>query len=222
MEQLLIDTALERVRAALEAGNVDAAIAALSKLRPEDRAEALADLSTADQAEMLDELSPKEAADILENLEDDEAAEVAARLSTETLADVLDEMDPDQAADVLGDLPKDKAADALAQMDAARAEDVIPLLAHEDDTAGGLMTPEFPHLRRQMTAQQAIEALRALQPDAETHYYLYVVDRNNKLIGIVGLRELLMADPQATIESFMNRDVISAPVGTDQEEVARL
>lgn len=222
MEQHLIDNALERVRAALVAGNVEAAIDALANLRPADRAEALADLPTQEQADVLDELPPNEAADILEHFEDEDAAEVAARLPSQTLADVLEEMDPDDAADVLGDLPEDKAADALAKMDAEQAAEVIPLLEHEDDTAGGLMTPEFPHLRRQMTAQQAIENLRTLQPDSETHYYLYVVDRNDRLIGIVGLRELVVADPRATIESIMKRDVISAPVGADQEEVARL
>jgi magnesium transporter len=107
-------------------------------------------------------------------------------------------------------------------MDVEQAADVRPLLEHEDDTAGGLMTPDFPHLRRQMTAQQAIDSLRSLHPDAETHYYLYVVDRSNKLIGIVGLRELLMANPRTLIDDIMNRDVISVLVGADQEEVARL
>lgn len=222
MEQFLIDTALERVRAALEAGNVDDAITALATLRPEDRAEALADLPAAEQAEVLDELSPSEAAEILEHLEDEEAAEVAAQLSSETLADVLEEMEPDDAADVLGDMPEAKAADTLAQMDPDDAADVRTLLEHEDDTAGGLMTPDYPHLRRQMTAQQAIDSLRSLHPNAETHYYLYVVDRNNQLIGIVGLRELIMANPQTVIDDIMTRDVISARVGTDQEEVARL
>lgn len=222
MEPFLIDTTLERIRAALEAGNVDGAIAAIAHLRPEDRAEALADLPTHEQAEVLDEMLPSEAAEILENLEEDEAAEVAAHLTTETLADMLDEMAPDDVADVLGDLPEYRVAEALAQMDAEQVADVMPLLQHEDDTAGGLMTPDFPHLRRQMTAQQAIDTLRNLHPDAETHYYLYVVDRFNKLIGIVGLRELIMADPSATIDTIMKRDVISLPVGTDQEEVAHL
>jgi magnesium transporter len=220
MEKHRMDTALELARAALEAGDVDAAVSALASLRPADRAEVLADLPAAEQVEMLDELSPSEAAEILEHLEDEEAAELAEQLPAETLADVLDAMDPDDAADVLGDLSDAKAADTLAQME--EAADVRPLLEHEDDTAGGLMTPDFPHLRRQMTVQQAIETLRSLQPDSETHYYLYVVDRFNKLIGIVGLRELILADPPAVIEDIMNRDVISVPVGTDQEEVAHL
>jgi magnesium transporter len=220
MEQKLIDTTLEHVRSALEAGNLEAALQALADLRPADRAEALSDLPSHAQAQVLDELPPAEAADILENLEDEEAAEVAARLPTDSLADVLDEMEPNEAADVLGDLPKDKAADALAQME--EAEDVRPLLAHADDTAGGLMTSGFPYLRRQMTAQQAMDSLRALHPDAETHYYLYVVDRNGRLIGIVGLRELVMAKPDASLEAIMDRDVISVRADTDQEDVARL
>ena len=197
MESVMIETALEQVRAALENGRVDQAIAALKTLHPAVRADALADLSLADQADVLDELSPPEAADILEDLEDAEAAELARRLPAGTLADLLDEMEPDEAADVLGDLSPELRRSALAQMTTQQAEDVIPLLAHPDDTAGGRMTTEFRALHRQMTAQQAIEFLRSLQPDEESNYYLYVVDREQKLIGIVGLRELVVADPTA-------------------------
>jgi magnesium transporter len=84
------------------------------------------------------------------------------------------------------------------------------------------MTSEFVALRRQTTGQMAIDFLRGLQRDAATPYYLYVVDRDGVLTGIVGLRDLIIAPPDAPIENIMNREVISAPVGTDQEEVARL
>jgi magnesium transporter len=134
------------------------------------------------------------------------------------LADALDEMEPDAAADLLGDLPPAQAADAIAQME--EADEVLPLLAHPDDTAGGLMTSEFFALRRQTTAQIAIDFLRQQSPNSATPYYLYVVDRYQKLIGIVGLRDLIIAAPMATIESIMRRDVQSVPVGLDQEEVA--
>jgi magnesium transporter len=222
MEPSLIDAALERVRAALEAGHVDEAIAALTRLHPADQAAAFSDLPPDDQEEILPRLDAETAADLLEELEDEAAASAAAHLPADALADVLDEMDPDEAADILGDLPPEQAASALAQMDAARADEVIPLLAHPDDTAGGLMTSDFFALRRQMTAQMAIDFLRTQHPDGDTPYYLYVVDRFNKLIGIVGLRDLIVAVPGATIESIMRREVVSVPVGTDQEEVARL
>jgi magnesium transporter len=222
MEQLVIDKTLDRIRAALESGRVEEAIAALASLHPADRAEAYTELDQEDQAEVLPRLDVEEAAELFEQLEDDEAVEAAAILAPEHLADVLDEMHPDDAADVLGDLSPERAATVIAQMDAEQKEDVVPLLAYDDDTAGGLMTPDIPHLRRQMTCQQAIDHLRQIHPESETPYYLYVIDRNGRLIGVAGLRDLIIADPSATVEAVMNRNVISVPVGTDQEECARL
>jgi len=222
MEQLLIDETLERIRTALEAGQVDEAITALMTLHPADQAEAFTDLDEEDQAEMLPRLDVEDAAELLEQMEDDDAAEAASSLTTDRLAEVLDEMDPDDAADVLGNLEPKQAADVIAQMDEEQKEDVVPLLAYEDDTAGGLMTPDFPHLRRQWTCQQAIEYLRQLHPDTESPYYLYVIDRDAKLIGVAGLRDLIVADPATTVEQVMNKDILSVKVGTDQEEVARM
>jgi magnesium transporter len=220
MEQKVIDSVLDRIRAALEVGKVDDAIAELITLHPADQADAFAELEQDDQEDILPRLTAEDAAELLEELEDEEAAEAAAHLPPHLLADALDEMAPDEAADLLGDMPPDRAADALAQME--DAAEVIPLLAHPDDTAGGLMNSEFYALRRRMTAQNAIDFLRTLQPDADQPYYLYAVDRDDHLIGIVGLRDLLLAPPQATIESFMKTDVIRATVETDQEEVARI
>jgi magnesium transporter len=222
MEQLLINQTLDRIRTALEAGHVEEAITALTTLHPADQAEAFTELNQEDQAEVLPRLDVEDAAELLEQLNDEDAAEAAASLSPEKLADVLDEMDPDDAADVLGDLPPEQAATVIAQMDAEQKEEVVPLLAYDDDTAGGLMTPDFPHLRRQWTCQQAIDYLRNLHPDTESPYYLYVIDRNGKLIGVVGLRDLIVADPQASVEQVMKNGLISVVVGTDQEEVARL
>jgi magnesium transporter len=221
MEQLLIDQTLERIRSALEAGRVEEAIAALAALHPADRADAFTELDQDDRKEVMPRLEVEDAAELLEQLEDEQAAEAAAILPADRLADVLDEMEPDDAADVLGDLSPEQAASVIAQMDEEQKEDVVPLLAYEDDTAGGLMTSDVPHLRRQMTCQQAIDHLRQLHPDSETPYYLYVVDRNSQLIGIVGLRDLIVAEPNRTVDEVMNRDVISVRDGTDQEEVAR-
>ena len=222
MNQLLIDSALERVRAALETGNVEGAIAVLADLHPADRAETFSDLPRDDQEELLPRLDPEDAAELLEELEEEDASEVAASLPTADLADVLDEMEPEDAADLLQDLPPEQAASALAQMDASRADEVRPLLVYAEDTAGGLMTPKFFALRRQMTVQMAIDFLRTHHPDGDMPYYLYVVNRENKLIGILGLRDLITAAPDTSIESIMRREVRSVPVGADQEEVAQL
>jgi magnesium transporter len=220
VEPSQIDLTLEEIRTALEAGQIQNAIEALIKLHPVDRADAFSDLKDEDQAALLPQLDIPSTADLLEELEDDEAAYVANALPTELLADILDEMEPDEAADVLGDLPPDRAAEALAEME--EAEDVIPLLGHPDETAGGLMTTSYIAVRPRTTATQTIEFLRQVEPDEETPYYIYVIDKENKLVGIVGMRELIISDPHAEIQTFMDHDVISAMISDDQEEVARL
>lgn len=222
METFVIDQTLERIRAALEAGQVQDAITALTSLHPADQADAFTELDQAEQAEVLPRLDAEETAELLVQMEEQEAVEAAASLTSEKLADVLDEMEPDDAADVLGGLPAEQAADVIARMDEEQKEDVVPLLAYEDDTAGGLMTPDFPHLRLEWTCQHAIDYLRQLHPDTESPFYLYVIDREGRLAGVAGLRDLIVSDPSAPIEKVMNREVISVVVGTDQEEVARL
>jgi magnesium transporter len=220
LEPSQIDTTLEEIRVALEAGLIQDAIDALTKLHPVDRASAFSDLNDADQAVILPQLDIPATADLLEALEDDEAAAVANDLPTELLADVLDEMEPDEAADVLGDLSPSRAAEALAEME--EAADVLPLLAHPDETAGGLMTTSYIAVRPEMTASQTIDFLRQVDPDEETPYYIYVVDQNNRLVGIIGMRELILAAPEDEVHKFMYREVVSATTTDDQEEVARL
>jgi len=220
MEQAQIDRTLEEIRTALEDGKVPEAIAALIKLHPADRADAFSDLDYDDQATLLPQLDIPSTADLLEELEDDEAADVAIGLPTDLLADILDEMEPDEAADVLGDLPPARAAQALAEME--EADDVIPLLGHPDETAGGLMTTSFIAIKPGTTARETIEFLRQISPDEETPYYLYIVDQSGRLAGIVGMRDLIIARPEAPIDSFMDPDVISVTTSTDQEDAARL
>jgi len=220
VEPSTIDATLEAIRIALEANRVEEAIAALTDLHPVDRAEAFADLDNQDQAVLLPQLDINDTADLLEELDDEEAADVAETLSTPFLADILDAMEPDEAADVLGDLPPRLAADALAEME--ESEDVIPLLVFPDETAGGLMTTHLLTLAPEITAAQAIEYLRQTTLGSDTPYYLYVVEQDSKLLGVVGLRDLVIADPNRRIIEIMDTDVISAKTDLDQEDVARL
>jgi magnesium transporter len=152
-------------------------------------------------------------------LDDADALEAVEDLPTDHLADLLDEMEPDEAADLLGDLPPTQAQVVLEQME--DADEVLPLLGYPDESAGGLMTTSFVALRRQTTAEQAIQFLREIGPDSEIPYYLYVVDRDQKLIGVVGFRDLVIASPQTTMQEIMDPNVICVRVADDQEEVAR-
>ncbi|NPV09136.1 MAG: magnesium transporter [Anaerolineae bacterium] len=219
MGELARSGIIEEIQAALEAGRIDEAISLLNRLHPADRADAFEVLDDGEQAALLPEMDLATAADLLEEMEEEEAADVAEGLSSEVLADVLDEMEPDEAADLLGDLPPQQASEALAAME--DADEVIPLLRHADETAGGLMTTAFIALRPRTTASQAIEFLRRTRPDGGTPYYLYVVDKDSRLVGVVGLRELILADPSARIGDIMNPNVIRVQTDVDQEEAAR-
>ncbi|MGB9593051.1 MAG: magnesium transporter [Anaerolineae bacterium] len=220
MEETRVDAALRAVRALLEANDIQAAIRVLESLNAPDQADVFEELSPEHQETLLPRMDTEDSADILEELPDEDAAELAQKLPVDALADIVDEMEPDEAADLLGDLPDATTAAVLNKME--DAQEVLPLLAHEDDTAGGLMAPPEVVLHERMTAEQAICHVRKVAPDSETVYYLFVVDDENHLVGVVSLRELIVADPQARIRDIMNRDVISVRVDADQEEAARL
>ncbi|MGH2538491.1 MAG: magnesium transporter [Candidatus Promineifilaceae bacterium] len=220
MQPTHLDTVLAQLRETLERDDVAAAAAIIEALRPADQADVFEELADEAQFALLPELKPADSADILEELEDEDAAELVASLPTATLIRIVEEMEPDEAADLLGDLHPSQAAAVLAGLE--DPEEVRPLLIHADDSAGGLMTSDFLALRRRMTAAEALAALRAWKPDSETIYDLFVVDRFGRLVGVVNLRRLVLAEPDRMVGELMDGEVISAPAGTDQEEVAQL
>ncbi len=227
-----LDLILDQVRALLAQGQVEEAADLISALRPTEAADVVAALHPADGADVLEELDPADRAEVVEELEpgigadvlieldEDERTDVANRLDAEALSEFLDEMAPDDAADVLGELDETKAEAALVEMD--QEDEVRELLEHEEDSAGGLMIPHVVAFRQSMTVQQTIEFLRRHKPDEETSYYLFVTDDADRLIGVVSLRQLVVAAPHVQLGAIMKPDVITADVGTDQEECARL
>jgi len=216
----VVNQALEKVRRYLEMGQVEEAIRVLEALRPADQAEVFEELNPEQQKGLLPRLDVSDSADILEYIEDERAAELANAMEPARLSRILDEMEPDEAADLLGDLPPSKAAELIKGM--ADAEEIIPLLAHPDDTAGGRMTTEFIALNRDMTVGEAIAYIREHRPRSQDIYYLYVVDDDGRLCGVVGFRELIAADPSTTLSEVMDPDVIFVKADMDQEECALL
>ncbi len=190
------------------------------RLHPADQADVFEILNDDDQSQLLRHLDIPTTADLFDELEDHETAEAAEFISLERLGDVLDEMDPDEAADLLGDLKPEIAQQALTEMD--EPEDVLPLLEYPDETAGGRMTTAFLCLRPQTTTSEAIEYLRQANLDIDVPYYLFVSDETEHLVGVLGLRELVIANPQTTIDKVMDREVIRVSALADQEEAARL
>ena len=136
------------------------------------------------------------------------------------LASILNRMEPDEAADLLGDIDPEQVAEALSALD--NSEEIRTLLEHQDETAGGLMTSAKVVLHKDINAGEAIQFLRSLDLESEDIHYVYVVDNNNRLVGIVSLYKLLVAQLEEKINQILDPDVISIPADEDQEQAARL
>lgn len=194
----------------------------------------VAKMHPADIAEIVDRLSPRQrdaifaslddelAADVVEEMSAEDQVDVIEALDDERAADILEEMDPDEAADLLADLPEERAEILLDKMDEEDAEDIEELLAYEEDTAGGLMTTEYVAITSDLTAGEAIERLRELEPEAEQVYYVYVVDGRENLLGVLSLRDLIVAKPATPITDIMITNVVSVPLNASHGEVAEV
>jgi len=193
----------------------------IADLHPADLAEILSDLNRSESGKLLDSLDVKTVADTLEAVEPDFQASLVESMPDEKVADVLEEMAPDEAADLLAELPQDRSRDLLELMEDEDAEDVRQLLSYPDDSAGGIMTTEFFAIRPNLTAEQAIRALRETAHEAETVFYVYVTDSADRLVGVFSLSDLVLAKPETPVTQFMHPRVVSVNVLDDQNEVAQ-
>ena len=192
----------------------------LATLHPADIGHILNQMTPADRNEVLQTLDVETAADALAEAEEDVQVDALRTMDEERAADILEEMPADEAADVLGDLDKARREALLEHMEDEDREDVEELLSYGDETAGGLMTNEFVALPEHLTANETIDHLRNLAPDAETIYYIYVVDPEEHLRGVISLRDLIVAQPDTQIKDFMITNVRSVHVEAALQEVA--
>ncbi|HTX90932.1 MAG TPA: CBS domain-containing protein [Anaerolineales bacterium] len=193
----------------------------LHELHPADLAEIVSDLNKMESGQLLDSLDVKHLADTLEEVEPEFQAELVEHMTDEKVADVLEEMEPDEAADLLGDLPKGRKEDLLALMEKDEADDVRKLLAYPEDSAGGIMTTDYAAIPANLTASEAIKALRGMAEDVETMFYVYVLDEEERLIGAFSLNNLIFAKPGQLVTEFMSSRIITVNLTDDQETVAQ-
>jgi len=192
---------------------------ALSTLHPADVAHIVEQLAPRDRTGILAALDDERAADVLEELAADDQVDILEALPPEKAADILEEMGPDEAADLVADLSEERQEQLLGLMQPKEASGVRELLAYGEETAGGLMTTDFFTVTPQMTAEQVIERLRELHPDADQVYYLYVTDADGMLVGTITLRGLIVASPDTPVSDFMRPDPISVALDLDAEQV---
>lgn len=193
----------------------------LKDVHPADIADILDELSTEDAITVFGLLPTETASEVLDETGSLVRQELVEKVDDERLADLLEELPMDDAAEFLEDLPEPVADRLLDLMEEEEAEDVRELLGYEDETAGRLMTRDVAAISRHWTVMETQAFLRSLE-EPETLAYLYVVDRFDMLIGVLPLRDFVLAKPEALIESIMRPEVVSVPVNIDQEELAEM
>lgn len=193
----------------------------LHELHPADVADILETLTPNQRAAVFAHLDNEHAADTISELEDEFQADVIEELSERRASDLLAEMDPDDAADIIGDLEYDKAERLLRLMGVEDSSAIRGLLGFKDKTAGGIMTPEVTTVSGLMTVSDAIDRIREVNDQRENVHYLYLVDDEDRLEGVISIRDLLLHPSQALLKDIATyEDLFMADPDEDQEIVA--
>lgn len=215
---VLIDT----LRTALERDTVHLVRDQLEDVHPADYAAALTEFSIQDLWILLTALPRAEQAEVFGYLPAEEQVRLAIRVSRRKLSPIIRQMSSDERADLFNRLTEEQRDTLLPALAQAEREDLLRLASYEEGTAGAIMTSDYAILPPELTVREAIEVLRREAPDKETIYSAYVVDKARKLIGVVSLRDLILAPVSMRVDDLMNHDPIWASVEMPQEEVAAL
>lgn len=220
-EKIEIET--EKLLNALEREDFDEFRSLFLEQHPYDQAKIFVKLEQEDRTKLYHYLSPEEMAALFENIEDDvdNYETFLSEMDPRFASQMLEQMYADDAVDVLNELDKDQVASYLTIMNDEAAQEIRELLHYEEFTAGSIMTTEFIAIIANQTVKSAMHILKHEAPDAETIYYLYVIDEEKQLVGVISLRDLIVSDDDLMIGEIMSERVFSVSVSEDQEEVAR-
>lgn len=223
-EKTEIEVEYEQLLTFLQKNDIDQFRESFFDLHSYEQAEFYVALSPEDRERLYHILSPEEVSDFFDTIEMDEEEYDALfdEMDARYAASMIGSMQYDNAVDILNELPKTKVTSFLALMEKEDAREIRNLLNYDEDTAGGIMTTEFVSVTSSMSVREAMRHLKVMAPDSETIYYVFVVDDDKRLAGIVSLRELIIADDDEYIGDMMNERVVSVLVSDDQEEVAQI
>jgi magnesium transporter len=196
--------------------------AQLDLMHPADLAEIIEDLDYKRRTDFIEDLDVEVVAEAVAEMEPDTQIEILEHMESQQAAELLQEMPPDEAADLLGELSEEKSDELLGLMEPEEAQEVRELMEHEEGTAGALMTTEFISLPAKITVAETFPRLRTLAAEAETIYYLYILDEDGVLAGVLSLRELIMAEPEALLESLMQTRTIAVKPEDSEAHVTEI
>jgi len=194
----------------------------LSRIHPADLADIIEDLDMRQRSAFFKSLDVETAAETLEETDPKIQVSLIEDMNAAEASDIIEEMSLSEAADLLGDLPREKAEGILKEMEQDMAEDVKELLAHPEEEAGGLMTSAFLHFLPTETVDKVISTIRHEAEDMDFIYYVYVVDEKERLLGMISLKELLVAPGEALLSELMDDRVVSVHLDEDKDEIAEL
>ncbi|GLI85029.1 magnesium transporter [Rossellomorea marisflavi] len=208
---------------ALEEENMDLFRSEFIELHSYDQATFFARVEEGLRARLYHYLSPEEMAELFESLdiEEEDYQDILAEMNPSYAAEMLSHMYTDDAVDVLNELDKEQVVSYLTIMDDESAKEIKELLHYEEYTAGSIMTTEFVAISKNQTVRSAMYILKNEAPNAETIYYIYVIDDDKKLVGVISLRDLIISHDDVMISEIMSERVMSVGVSEDQEAVAR-
>lgn len=196
----------------------------LAKLHPADIAEIVEELSINEGVALLATMDDETAAGALEGIAPEKQVSLLQEMPSARAADILEEMAPDDAADVLGDMPEEKQQELLGEMEPEERGEVRELLGYPEYSVGGIMTTEYLAVPATFTAGQTMERLRAEASEVDVINYIYVVSdmESEELLGVLSLRDLIIAAPETPICQFMTEGPVTLRVDDDQEQAARV
>ncbi|MDD5307992.1 MAG: CBS domain-containing protein [Deltaproteobacteria bacterium] len=181
----------------------------LQMLHPSDLADIIEEMGRGSRTKVFEALDEEKAADVLEELEPHAQAQIIESLPLGKAADVLEKMPADEVADLLDGLEDEKAEMLLNEMEKESSQEVRELLEYPDGVVGSIMTTDFLAFRESMTVEETLRELRKQKPEAATIYSLLVTDGEEKLVATVSLRDLVVTEPGATLETIMQRNALS-------------
>jgi magnesium transporter len=195
----------------------------VNKTHAADLSAVFRSIPTTSQRQLFNMIEDPEKKGILfSSIDPDSINDLIEDMGVDDIVEIMDHMSSDDVADIIALFPENLARATLERMKTEDSEEVEDLLRYEDDTAGGIMVPDFIALPENATAKEAIAAIQTDYPDVEMPFYLYVVDDYGRLVGVSSLRQLVVVLPETALRDFMTRDVFYVHTDVDQEEVARI
>ncbi len=215
---------VQDLRELIEVQNEKESKQRLVNLHPADIAEIFDNLNMEEVLFLFQLLEGEQAADVLVEIEEDDRERLLRALPSDVIArEYLDKMDSDDAADVLGDMDEERQEEVLSKMDdVEQAGDIVDLLHYEEDTAGGIMAKEYITVREEWTVDQCIKEIRRQVEEVEEVYFVYVLDNDDKLLGILSLKTLLISPANRKAINLCEKEIISVKTDMEDEEVGKI